>query len=133
MFFASVVKLQENFSPSGPAISSTDLDRATGEKDKVAVSYDKPCKNQEPLISSRNESSTAPSKFVRKKETGEQSKGRPKVHTHFVGFGYPSAHWHRGPLLRRVSSPRSTTVLVIVIIIITFPVPAPGVSESGAG
>lgn len=54
------------------------LNRATGEKDKVAVSYNKPCKKQGPLISSSKESCTAPSKFFLKKETGEQSKEVPK-------------------------------------------------------
>lgn len=98
VFFTLVVKLQENFSPSGPAISSTASISAKQQVEKTRESSDhKPCKDRGPLISACNESCTAPPKFFRKKR--ERSKKTQSPHT-LGGFCYPNAHWHRGHLLQ---------------------------------
>lgn len=100
VFFTLVVKLQENFSPSGPAISSTAWISAKQQVEKTRDSSDhKQCKDQGPLISACNESCTTPAKIFRKKETGERSKKTQSPHT-LGGFCYPNAHWHRGHLLQ---------------------------------
>lgn len=104
MFFTLVIKLQENFSPSGPAISSSTASiSAKQQVEKTRESSDhKPCKDRGPLISACNEN------FSARKKLGSGVR-RPKVHTHLVGFVIPTLTGTED-ISCRVSSPRRTKV-----------------------
>lgn len=83
------------YPPGQPSLlPTTSIPTKQQVKKTREVSYNKPCKDQGPLISACNGSCTAPSKFFRKKETGKRSKKTQSTLT-LCGFCYPNAHWQR--------------------------------------